>query len=157
MSPFVLSVLKYALLALLYFFIFRAVRSVTIDVAGRRRDAAAAKASRAPAPAPPPRAARGGKAPSQVVVHDPERSKPRSMKLSDAVDVGRSERCAIRLDDTYVSQMHARLYGENGTWYVKDLGSSCGIYVDGMRVDNAPMNEGTEVEMAGYVVRAVPL
>ena len=135
MSPFVLSVLKYALLALLYFFIFRAVRSVTIDVAGRRRDAAAAKASRAPAPAPPPRASRGGKAPSQVVVHDPERPKPRSMKLSDAVDVGRSERCAIRLDDTYVSQMHARLYGENGTWYVKDLGSTNGTFVNDRKVD----------------------
>jgi pSer/pThr/pTyr-binding forkhead associated (FHA) protein len=146
-SPFVLSVLKYALLALLYFFIFRAVRSVTIDVAGRRRDAAAAKASRAPAP-PPPRAQRGGKAPSQVVVHDPEQPKPRSMKLSDAVDVGRSDACAIRLDDTYVSQMHARLYGENGTWYVKDLGSTNGTFVNDRKVDAPiPVHAGDVVKI----------
>jgi pSer/pThr/pTyr-binding forkhead associated (FHA) protein len=134
-SPFVLSVLKYALLALLYFFVFRAVRSVAVDVSGRRRETAAGRPAKAPAPAPsPPRSARA-KPPSQVVIHEPDGAKPRSMRLDGSVDIGRSERCAIRLDDTYVSQMHARLYGDDGTWYVEDLGSTNGTFVNDRKVE----------------------
>jgi len=131
-SPFVLSVLKYALLVLLYFFIFRAVRSVTMDVAGKRRERASA--SRSTAPAPTARASKGGKPPSQVVVHEPDTPKPRTVRLSGSAQIGRVDGCAIRLADTYVSQVHARLYGENGAWYVEDLGSTNGTFLNDRKV-----------------------
>jgi pSer/pThr/pTyr-binding forkhead associated (FHA) protein len=132
-SPFVLSVLKYALVALLYFFVFRAVRSVALDVAGRRGSAPA----RTPSPSAPARAPRGGKPPSQVVVHEPDGARPRTVRLSEAADIGRAERCAIRVDDTYVSQMHARLYGDGGTWFVEDLGSTNGTFLNDRKVERA--------------------
>ena len=146
MSPFVLSVLKYALLALLYFFVFRAVRSVALDIGGRRRDGAT-RPTRAPAPAPAVRAPRGGKPPSQVVLHEPDAAKPRSVRLKGAADIGRSDRCAIRLDDTYVSQVHARLFDDNGAWYVEDLGSTNGTFLNDRKVE-----QKTEVH-AGDVVK----
>jgi pSer/pThr/pTyr-binding forkhead associated (FHA) protein len=130
-SPFVLSVLKYALLVLLYFFIFRAVRSVVSDVAGRRRERAAAPRAAA---SPPATASRSGKPPSQVVVHEPEAPKPRSVRLSGSAQIGRGDGCAIRLSDTYVSQVHARLYAENGAWFVEDLGSTNGTFLNDRRV-----------------------
>jgi pSer/pThr/pTyr-binding forkhead associated (FHA) protein len=147
-SPFVLSVLKYALLALLYFFVFRAVRSVALDVGGRRREEAPRRPSKpAPAPAPPPRSARP-RPPSQVVIHEPDGVKPRSMKLVGSLDIGRSERCAIRLGDTYVSQMHARLYGDDGTWYVEDLGSTNGTFVNDRKVERtAEVHSGDVVKI----------
>ncbi len=144
MSPFVLSVLKYALLALLYFFVFRAVRSVVVDVSGKRRESGSGQARSAAAPAA--KASRG-RPPSQVVIHVPEGGKPRSVRLSGSVEIGRSERCAIRLDDTYVSQMHARLSGDDGTWRLEDLGSTNGTFLNDRKV-----SEPVEVH-AGDVVK----
>lgn len=133
MSPFVLSVLKYALLVLLYFFIYRAVRSVAVDVSGRR---AGGRTTQMKSPSPPvaAKASKGGKAPAAVVVHEPEGDKPRTVRLSGQVDIGRADGCAIRLQDTYVSQVHARLAGKDGAWYVEDLGSTNGTYLNDRKV-----------------------
>ena len=133
MSPFVLSVLKYSLLVLLYFFVFRAIRSVAVDVGGRRRGATTQM--RTPAPTSAAKPSRGGKSPTQVVVHDTGGGKPTTVKLRDTAEIGRGERCAIRLQDTYVSQVHARLYTENGAWYVEDRGSTNGTLLNDRRVD----------------------
>jgi pSer/pThr/pTyr-binding forkhead associated (FHA) protein len=144
-SPFVLSVLKYALLVLLYFFIYRAVRSVAVDVSGRRAEGrAAGMKSRSVSTA---KSSKGGKVPTAVIVHESDGDKPRSVRLSDRVDIGRADGCAIRLEDTYVSQVHARLAGKNGAWYLEDLGSTNGTYLNDRKVA-APV----EVR-AGDVVR----
>ncbi|MGZ8600491.1 MAG: FHA domain-containing protein FhaB/FipA [Actinomycetota bacterium] len=150
MSPFVLSVLKYALLALLYFFVFRAIRSVTADVTGRRSERGA---SRAPAPAPAARASKAGKPPTQVVVHEPDGVKPRTVRLSGSTQIGRTDACAIRLSDTYVSQMHARLYSEDGRWYVEDLGSTNGTFLNDHKVvQPVPVNAGDVVKVGKTVL-----
>ncbi|MEW6059519.1 MAG: FHA domain-containing protein [Actinomycetota bacterium] len=129
MSPFVLSVLKYSLLALLYFFIYRAVRSVGAEVSGRSPSRPAE-----PKPVKPARSARFGKAPSSVVVHAPDGRKVGTFRLTEPLEIGRSESCAVHVDDTYVSQVHAKLYGKNGAWYVEDLGSTNGTYLNDRRV-----------------------
>jgi pSer/pThr/pTyr-binding forkhead associated (FHA) protein len=131
-SPFVLSVLKYSLLVLLYFFVYRAVRSVALEVSGRRRAREASRAASTDAPAA--RSTKGGKPPSQVVVHDPDAKKPQTVRLSGSAQVGRTDACAIRLSDSYVSQVHARLYSKDGSWFVEDLGSTNGTYLNDRRV-----------------------
>ncbi len=133
MSPVVLSVLKYSLLVLLYFFVFRAIRSVAVDVGGRKRGATTQ--TRTPAPASTAKPAKGGRSPTQVVVHDAGGGKPLTVKLREPAEIGRGDRCAIRLQDTYVSQVHARLYARNGAWYVEDLGSTNGTLLNDRRVD----------------------
>jgi len=141
-SPFVLSVLKYSLLALLYFFIYRAVRSVAADVGGR-------KPSRPPEPraVKAARSSRSGKAPSSLVVHAPDGRKVGTFRLTEQLEIGRSESCHVRVDDTYVSQVHAKLYAKNGAWYVEDLGSTNGTYLNDRRV-------GSPAEVhAGDVIR----
>jgi hypothetical protein len=133
-SPFVLSVLKYSLLVLLYFFVFRAVRSVAVEIAGRRRERGTTQ-MRTPSAAPPAKPSKGGKPPTQVVVHEAGGGKARTVRLKDAVEIGRRDGCAVRLSDTYVSQVHARLYARNGAWYVEDLGSTNGTLLNDRRVE----------------------
>ena len=69
-----------------------------------------------------------------VVVRGPDGARPRSFKLAASLQVGRAPECEIRLDDTYVSQMHARLFGKNGKWYVEDLGSTNGTFVNDQKL-----------------------
>ncbi len=111
-SPFVLSVLKYAFLALVYFFVFRALRTVAVDVSGRR-----------------------ARAPDRV--RDEEGKKLDSVPLGGAVQIGRAEACHVRIEDRYASQFHARLYSKNGAWYVEDLGSTNGTYLNQQRVSGS--------------------
>jgi pSer/pThr/pTyr-binding forkhead associated (FHA) protein len=133
---------------LLYFFVFRAVRSVALDVAGRRRGGRAAE-TRTPAPA---RASKAGRPPSQVVVHEPDVAKPRSIRLSESAQIGRAASCAIRLSDTYVSQVHARLYGDDGTWFVEDLGSTNGTFLNDRKVDRPVEVHAGDVVKIGKTV-----
>lgn len=146
MSPFILSVLKYSLLALLYFFVYRAVRSVAVDLGGRRS-----------APRSEPRAAqpasRGRRAPSAVVVHAGEGSKASTVRLRGPTDVGRAPSCAITLEDTYVSQQHARFFSKDGGWYVEDLGSTNGTYLNDHRViQPAEVHAGDVVRLGKTVL-----
>jgi len=144
--PFVLDVLKYAFLALLYFFVYQALRSPALDLAGGGR-----RASRADGPAVSPRKARRArgrtKSPRKLLIVDGGGGKPGTIRLEEALQVGRAEACQIRLGDTYISQFHARLFPRDGTWYIEDLGSTNGTYLNQRKLT------GPSEVHAGDVVR----
>jgi len=54
---------------------------------------------------------------------------------TSAVLIGRSPSCTLVLDDDYSSSRHARIFPQNGAWYVEDLGSTNGTYLEGRRLD----------------------
>ena len=54
-----------------------------------------------------------------------------------AATIGRGEENAIRLDDLSVSRRHARVAWKQGGYWLSDLGSMGGTWVDGSRL-NAP-------------------
>ena len=125
---FVLTVLKIALLALLYFFVWRAVRAVVIDLYGPRERQRGRPRERSK----PARKGRG--APTKVVVLNEGGSRVSTHRLTGALDIGRDSACAIRPDDTYLSQQHARIFERNGSWVVEDLGSTNGTYLNQQKV-----------------------
>jgi pSer/pThr/pTyr-binding forkhead associated (FHA) protein len=127
-AAFVLTILKFALLALLYFFVWRAVRAVVIDLYGPREQ----RRGRSHDRSKPARRGRG--TPTKLVVLDENGSRVSTHRLSGSLEIGRDADCAIRPDDTYLSQQHARVFERNGSWVVEDLGSTNGTYLNQQKV-----------------------
>lgn len=133
MPPFVLTVLKIVFLALLYFFVYRAIRSVVVDLRAGRPRSARTKGRPAPSSPPTTRSSKG-KSPRAVLVMDEHGAKLGSYRLDGTLQVGRAEACQIHVDDTYVSQFHARIFSRDGSWFVEDLGSTNGTYLNSRRL-----------------------
>lgn len=137
MPPFVLTSLKWLFLALLYLFIARAIRVVHLDLVGQRSPRAKSQGGK--------RRRKG--APRTVVVHEPNVD-PRAYPLREEIVVGRDDTCDVPLQDTYCSQLHARLFARDGTWFVEDLGSTNGTYLNRMKVTGpSPIADGDEVRV----------
>jgi pSer/pThr/pTyr-binding forkhead associated (FHA) protein len=128
--PFVLTVLKVALLALLYFFVWRAVRAILADLYGGARRERRTGGRQAPSTRP---VRRGKGTPTKVVVIDEKGSKS-THKLNKTLQIGRGPSSDIRLSDTYASTAHARITNRNGSWMVEDLGSTNGTYLNQRKV-----------------------
>src|SRR4029077_562819 len=84
---FALTVMKFAFLALLYLFVYRAVRWFVVDMRASRVPASGADATSGMPPVPP--AARGsapvrrkGKAPRQLVIMDERGKKTQTVRLA---------------------------------------------------------------------------
>ena len=64
-----------------------------------------------------------------------------------AFRIGRVEDCEVCIKNEYVSRAHAEVVFENGQWWVRDLNSSNGIFVDGQRVQTAAVGQSTTVRL----------
>ncbi len=128
MPEAILTILKFCFLGLLYLFLARVVRAVyrelspdrPVDVStnGRRRFGRS-RGQRADQPARPYKLKMIDPATSQI------------FPLGEEVTIGRAPGCSVPLaDDTYVSQLHARIYIRDGKPFVEDLGSTNGTFVN---------------------------
>jgi pSer/pThr/pTyr-binding forkhead associated (FHA) protein len=148
MPPIFLLAVKIAFLVILYLFVARAVRAVVLDVFGPRAERRRPRPARAPSrPVPrsgPSRPAR--RLPREVVVTD--EGGRRTVPLKDSLTVGRAATCDVVLQDTYVSNVHARIFQRDGSWWLEDLGSTNGTYMNRTRVSvPTAIGPGDEVRM----------
>jgi putative nucleotidyltransferase with HDIG domain len=54
------------------------------------------------------------------------------------IRVGRLSSLELAIDDSSVSRKHAELYSKNNNWFLKDLESTNGSYINGNRVQQTP-------------------
>ena len=151
MSEAVLTVLKFCFLALLYLFLYRVVRLTLREL---RAPALSAEPARVPTAAPPRRERRPEpRAALRLRVLEPASRRGETHTIDREVTVGRGGGCALVLnDDTYVSQLHARLFQQNGEGYVEDLGSTNGTYVNGKKIKGVTrLKRGDQVQFGQTV------
>jgi pSer/pThr/pTyr-binding forkhead associated (FHA) protein len=128
--------------------VFQGPSAAQIDLIGAvpEPDPLSLISSRRAAPPPPPAPAPVHGSPSHTPVPSPFSALahlevtrgPIANKLfrieRPVCAIGRGEQNDVRLNDASVSSSHATLLLKRGTWYVVDLQSANGTYVDGYRV-----------------------
>ncbi|MDU0969236.1 MAG: FHA domain-containing protein [Actinomycetaceae bacterium] len=155
-SEFLYVLIRFGYLALLWIFVLAAILVLRRDVfgqavGGRRRARARASAARKQ---------KKGRSRGTIVLEPHALSVTggpqagASLPLgSSAIRVGRSNACNLVLDDSYASSQHARFYKSDGDWYVEDLGSTNGTFVEGERLTSPRrLSVGTEVRIGQTIM-----
>lgn len=76
----------------------------------------------------------GGSLCSEIVAWLKRLSDGTTVPLAAQCLVGRSASCGLVLEDRFVSSEHAKILWINGSWRLRDLGSSNGTFVDTHRI-----------------------
>lgn len=151
MPESLLTILKFFFLALLWLFFARVLWAVWAEV-------------NAPAAAPMPGARAGGgaasagaRAPAESVrlrVVEPADRRGTTYDLGDELTVGRASGCQVALpDDSYASQLHARIFRRDGRLWLEDLGSTNGTYLNAKTVTSpVSLRRGDRVQVGRTVL-----
>ena len=154
----VLTLLKYVFLAILYLFFMRVLRAVwvetrepkTIPLPVPTAGAVGGPGSGIPATA-------GASGPEKLTVISPDAMKGMEFAIGSEVTVGRAGGCAILLtEDSFVSQLHARVFRREKDIFVEDLGSTNGTFLNGKKVTTpVPIRKGDKVQFGRTTLEVV--
>ncbi|HEY3810769.1 MAG TPA: FHA domain-containing protein [Acidimicrobiales bacterium] len=160
MSDQLLTFLKYIFLAVLYLFFLRVLRAVWIEL--REPKPAPIPAGPLSAAANPPAPSRGRRqhqtGRERLVVLEPPERQGQEFALGEELTVGRAVGCGVALpDDTFVSQLHARVFRRDGDLFVEDLGSTNGTYLNGKKVTAAiALHQGDQLQIGKTTLEVRP-
>ena len=153
MSEAILTILKFCFLGLLYLFLARVVRAVYRELSPDRPVPVSSNGSRFGR-------SRGKRSdqptrPYKLKMIDPATSQV--FPLGEEVTIGRAPGCSVPLaDDTYVSQLHARIYIRDGKPFVEDLGSTNGTFLNRDRLSKTmPLHRGDKLQIGQTVLEIV--
>ena len=166
----VLTILKLCLVGVIYLFLARVVRAVWVEIrTDRIAPTAAGPVHTTPTPPAPPQQPVGRRATRRAAKAEQANARPRLkiveppgllgtlFTLDDEVTIGRAPGCAVSLDDTFASQLHARIFQRDKQWFVEDLGSTNGTWINRKRV-HGPMRllPGDRLQVGNTVLELVP-
>jgi pSer/pThr/pTyr-binding forkhead associated (FHA) protein len=156
-SALALQLMRFGFLALLWLFVFAAIRVIRGDLrtSGQARVAIPPPArrrggSRGSTAAPAPSGPRG---PTQLIVTEGGLQGTRIGLTGAPVLIGRANDSTLVLEDDYASTRHARISQQDGMWVVEDLGSTNGTYLGQRKLDGpVPMEIGVPLRIGKTVL-----
>ncbi|MBQ7075628.1 MAG: FHA domain-containing protein, partial [Clostridia bacterium] len=58
---------------------------------------------------------------------------------SDVIIIGRGQDCNICINDLYMSNQNTQLWFEDKEWYIADMGSTNGTFINGEKMTDEPL------------------
>lgn len=71
----------------------------------------------------------------------------------ERVTIGRTEDNTIVLPDPSISKQHAEIVFEDGNYFVIDLGSSNGVFLNNERIEKAKLKYWDEIQIHNFVIK----
>lgn len=88
---------------------------------------------------------------AKLLIQMPDGSEVTYDLPEEKTTVGRRPDNSLVIDDDSVSSYHAEIVFENGSFFVKDLGSTNGTYISNGKVGDSPLNHGDELRFGSIV------
>ena len=151
MTDQLLTVLKFALLALIYVFFGRVLWAVWSQV--RTPRPAVGIAPTAATPSNKRRAGRTERKMPKMVVLEPKDRRGERFFIASELVIGRGNDCALSFpEDSFLSTVNTRLYPSGEAVWVEDMSSTNGTFVNGQRLTaTRQLRRGDRVQ-AGHTV-----
>lgn len=70
-----------------------------------------------------------------------------TLDFSDSFVIGRADSSDVQLDDERVSARHAEVYRVGGLWWVRDLESGGGTFLDEEPIEAAPLSGSSVLQL----------
>lgn len=120
------GVVKYAFVFIVYMFILSIVRLIYLDISDSKR-----------------RVSTSGSGYAYLKLINLRRNLTfkmhESYSIKESALIGRSKRCQIYIDDPYMSKNHAKIFLRDGAFYIEDLDSTNGSFLNGRRLPDHPI------------------
>jgi pSer/pThr/pTyr-binding forkhead associated (FHA) protein len=155
MNQLTLTLMKVAFLAVLWLFVIAAVGVIRADLWGSKAAAKALRSRKAePARQPKAAAPRSRRAePTKLVITQGARAGTTLDLAGTEIVMGRGNDVTLPLGDDYSSGRHARLFSQNGQWFVEDLGSTNGTFLGRAKVSRPePVPVGVPIRIGKTVI-----
>ncbi|MEZ6047647.1 MAG: FHA domain-containing protein [Planctomycetaceae bacterium] len=82
-----------------------------------------------------------------VVKNGPDEGRQYKLETGEVYDVGRGSNTTIRIRDSFISRVHARINVEEDQAMIHDWGSSSGLYINDDQVEEAILKNGDQIRM----------
>ena len=145
MDSIVLMIFRIGLLVLLWLFVLLALNAMRRDASGAGA-VAAEGARKSAAPSPVAASLRRGTPRAVTVTEGTLVGSHMEISSLEEVVLGRSPSCDFQLGDDYSSSRHARLFRRGSDWFVEDLDSRNGTFVNGYRIEQ-PERVGVDTDI----------
>jgi pSer/pThr/pTyr-binding forkhead associated (FHA) protein len=155
MPDVILQSWKLVLLAFIYLFLFRVLRAIWANLRTTTTPPALPVENSTPERAPQTKS-ESKHGISRLKVLEPREQAGREYPLDQEITIGRAPGCAVNIEDTYVSQLHARVFRRDAQVFLEDLGSTNGTFANGKKV-SGPMTlrKGDKIQVGRTVLEAL--
>lgn len=139
MTDLIALVLRFGILVALWIFVFLSLLAM----------------NKAATPAAPVASA-GGRPKALVIIDGPLAGNQMDITQLTEFTIGRSAASSVSIQDDFASGQHARLFRRGSDWFIDDLDSRNGTFVQGVRIDTPErLQAGFDIKIGRTTLRLV--